>query len=413
MWIKWTDLNSKLLSLNKKIVFYGRSEDWIPKALKKIDYNKSKILICDNNKNFTNTIFHGVQVKHRSFFDKIVKKFFFIITSSNYSSIANDLKKNGLRSGTDFVCLPEFYDFAHLVKMRSSTGKILLSSSDESKKKATRYSGHGGGIFLVEFDEMNVTIKKIINGSFRQISKKDDGYFCANYKSGDIYLLDKKFKIKKIFKTKINTLCGIDYNEKKDELICVSSVEDCIYLFSCTQNKIIKKINFKKSSSSLNSNHHINDVKFLDDQIFITFFSATGSWKQGLFDGGIAKLDLNKNDEEFEIISNNSTQPHSPEIIDGSVSFCDSCNMNVILGGQKKPLNFNGYVRGLDQHSQHIFVGQSETMYLSRMMKNNKLLELTSGIHIVNYSLNVSRFLPTFGICNIHDIKVINFSVKE
>jgi hypothetical protein len=148
----------------------------------------------------------------------------------------------------------------------------------------------------------------------------------------------------------------------------------------------------------------------LYDEIFVTFFSATGSWKQGIFDGGIAKYSLNDNDEYFNVISNNYVQPHSPELIDGSISFCDSCNMKVILGGQKKELNFNGYVRGLDQNSEHIFVGQSETMYLTRMLKNKKLLQVTSGVHIVNYDLNISRFLPTLGICNIHDVKVVKFS---
>ena len=45
-WIKWDDLFIKLHNEKKrKLVFFGRSEDWVPKALRKLKHpSRSKQL---------------------------------------------------------------------------------------------------------------------------------------------------------------------------------------------------------------------------------------------------------------------------------------------------------------------------------------------------------------------------------
>jgi hypothetical protein len=237
-WIKWSELNNKINNLNRSVVFYGRSEDWIPKAIKKINYKKSKLTICDNNRNFDNTVFHEINVRHINFFKKNIKKFFFVITTSRYQLVIKDLIKNKLQAGIDFVCLPDFYDFANLVKMRSSKGTILFSSPDDTIKKATRYSSRGGGLFLLRFSENETKIEKIYNGTFRQIVKNKNFYYCAEHTEGNVYVLDKKFKLKKIHKLKINSLCGIDYCPDRELLFCVSSITDIVYIYSLKKKKL-------------------------------------------------------------------------------------------------------------------------------------------------------------------------------
>ena len=76
----------------------------------------------------------------------------------------------------------------------------------------------------------------------------------------------------------------------------------------------------------------------------------------------------------------------------------------MILGPHKKRFEFNGFIRGMKEFGGYIFLGQSETMYLTRMIVKGDLINISSGIHIIDYEYNARRFLGTPGITNIHDV---------
>ncbi len=401
-WVNWSELNSILLSTKKKIVLFGRSEDWIPKALKKI--SKKKILICDSNKFYDNKEFDGVKIFHKSKFFKNPKKYFFIISTGSYESVIYELRKKNLQPGNDFVCLPDFYDFAFLDNLRKKSGKIIISSSDQMKKKATRYSLLGGGIFELTFDEKSSIIRKKINGSFRQICRLSKNKYAANEYSGRIIIFDNNFKKIKMIKTNIKNMCGLAYIDDKEVLVTTSQTSDCFYLICINKGKILKRYDFSSKENEHDSKHHLNDILYYDKQIFFTFFSSTGHWKNGLFNGGLGSLNLRTS--KIDIITNNSIQPHTPREINGAISYCDSGNARVEMGGQQKNIEFEGFIRGLESYKNYVFVGQSETMYLTRMQRIGKNINISSGIYMVDVENNCKRFLSTQGICNIHDLLV-------
>lgn len=406
-WIKWDDLFIKLHNEKKrKLVFFGRSEDWVPKALRKL--KRFNPVICDSNVKYNKTYFHNINVFHKSKFFKDKNKYFFIITTGSYNSVIKDFKKNNILAGKDFVCLPDFYDFAFLDNLRKKRGLIIVSSSDQVEKRATRYSAFGGGIFSLEFNETNCNIQKKLKGSFRQICKINKSLYAAAEYSGAIFVFDKKFKIKKKIKLSVMNMCGISYSKDKNLFVVTSQTEDKFYLVCNKKDKVVDEIQFSNLSGSNKSLHHLNDVLLIDNKIYFTFFSASGNWKNGIFDGGIGEVSL-KN-KQISIISNNAIQPHTPRIINGSIAYCDSSNAKVIMGGQSKDLEFNGFTRGLYEKNDYVFVGQSETMYLTRLQRLNKTIDITSGIFMVDINSNCRRFLPTSGICNIHDFVVEDIS---
>ena len=121
-WIKWQDLSFKLNNEKKrKLVLFGRSEDWVPKALRKL--KQFNPIICDSNIRYDKTRFEGINVFHKSKFlkNKDKEKFFFVITTGSYNSVIKELKRNNKLSGKDFVCLPDFYDFAFLDNLIASS----------------------------------------------------------------------------------------------------------------------------------------------------------------------------------------------------------------------------------------------------------------------------------------------------
>jgi len=199
-------------------------------------------------------------------------------------------------------------------------------------------------------------------------------------------------------------MCGISYSKDKNLFVVTSQTEDKFYLVCNKKNRVVDEIQFSNLSGLNKSLHHLNDVLLIDNKIYFTFFSASGNWKNGIFDGGLGEVNL-KN-KQISIISSNAIQPHTPRIINGSIAYCDSSNAKVIMGGQSKDLEFNGFIRGLYEKNDYVFVGQSETMYLTRLQRLNKTIDITSGIFMVDVNSNCRRFLPTSGICNLHDFVV-------
>ena len=52
-------------------------------------------------------------------------------------------------------------------------------------------------------------------------------------------------------------------------------------------------------------------------------------------------------------------------------------------------------------------------MYISRLVRLGKLIDLTPGIFIIDYNSNSKRFLPALGVSNIHDIYPLKLSEKH
>ena len=301
-WKDYSFLNS--IDKSKKIILFGRSEDWIPKLLRKIKF--TPYAICDSDDSLDGSKFFNINVIHKSkIFKNKKQNYFFVITSGEYRSIISELESIGYVSERDFICSPDFKDFAYLDNNRGLSGEILFSSSDYSiKQKATRYSARGGGIFSLKFDETDIKIKKIIDGSFRQFCKYKNDIACIN-NNGNIYILNNNGEEIKKLNVNMSNLCGIDYVEKENLFILSSQTKDIIYLIDSNNGKLKEEIKFSSlSGEHKKSYHHINDLLYFEGYIYITFFSFSGSWKEGIYDGGIAKIDI-KTKKIFMIHNNN------------------------------------------------------------------------------------------------------------
>ena len=128
------------LKKNKKVILFGQSVDWIPKLLRKINFKP--YAICDSDVTLDGTNFFNINVIHKNkIFKKKDQNYFFIITSGSYRSIISELENKGYVAEKDFICSPDFKDFAYLDNIRSISGEILFSSSDHninSKENKTR-----------------------------------------------------------------------------------------------------------------------------------------------------------------------------------------------------------------------------------------------------------------------------------
>lgn len=397
-WLTWKEVRE--ISKKKTLIFFGRSEEWVRKSLKVV---KPKYIV-DSQELFWGSKYENVEiVSINSKKIKSIKNPFFVITTGSYESVIEILNKKKLKPGIDYACCPEYKDFAELNFLRNYKKKIIFTSPDYQQKRGTRFSKAGGGIFITEIglSHDKFSYEKKIDGQFRQIIKYKGNYLCVEHDHGKILIIDKKFKILDTIPLSSPNCCGIEFCNVNNLIYVANTHTDQIFVLN-DEFRLINKINFGKlSGDKRESRYHINDLTCKNGNLYVSYFSKKGIWKDGKFDGGVSLYSLNSN--KFKTVIKGLYMPHTPKFLKNDLFVCDSSRGRLIKNG-KNISEFAGFLRGLDHDERYIFLGLSETMYFSRLLKLNKLLNLNASIVVFDIKKKISRVYNLLDIGNIHEI---------
>lgn len=395
------------ISRTKKIILYGRSEDWIHKTLKLVPKKKIKYIV-DNNESYLNSEYLGFKVYNPKILKKEKKEeIFIVITATPYLSVVEELKKKKYLPGINYCCTPVLYDWAKLNQLKSINKKIIFSCSDYGyKSKYKRKSILGGGIY--QLDTNTREIKKKINGQIRQIDKVKNNYICIDHFKKELIYFKPNFEIINKFdlsyfkkKREKPNFCGLCFDESTNNIYITNAGSDEISIFNLKEQKVIEKFSFsKKKGSSL---HHINDICFFKNKLYLSYFSFKGTWKSGVFDGGVCEIDT-KTFKKKEIIKN-LWMPHSIKVLDNSICVLNSMRGEFIKKGKVQG-KFPGFARGISFDGNYYYIGQSEIMYMSRLFGKTKNIMCNAGIYIFDINTKASRFYNFPDLMNVHDIEV-------
>jgi Domain of unknown function (DUF4915) len=159
----------------------------------------------------------------------------------------------------------------------------------------------------------------------------------------------------------------------------------------------------KFHTNGLGSEHHVNDLCFYNGILYCSYFSFCGGFKRGIFDGGVATIDVSNSESIPTQLIGNLWKPHTPQFVDGKLVVLDSMR-GCLLSGSPKPIaKFPGFTRGMFKHQQYWVVAQSEDMYVTdRMSLSEDAIVLNSGVYIFDEQTRGSYFYPTPGIMNVH-----------
>ena len=409
IWLEWPILN-KILKQKKRVYFFGRSEDWVPKTLSKIYKEKIEIIILDNNPAYENSLFLGCKVIN----PEILKKFNFdeeyVVITAEPDTIIPELEKYKLEQEKNFCCTPQIREWGKLQEIKKNSKDLIFSSSDYFDLSKARSSKLGGGIFVANV--ANQEYEKKIDGQYRQIIKLENYHYVIEYVKKEIHIFDNKFQIIQKYnldqskdRNEKPNYCGITYIPENKSFYVANTATDEISIYDQENFKLIDKIIFSnKSKKFADGQCHINDITTLGSSLLVSYFSRSGLWRKGIFDGGVSEIETDSKNVN-DLISNLS-QPHSPEVIDGQIYVLDSFNKFLYLG-TKKISKFSGFIRGLAHDGNYFYIGQSEDMYLSKDMGseiNNTMCN--AGIFQLDANKNISRFLSIPDVMNIHDILI-------
>jgi hypothetical protein len=402
-WKTWGEINRDIKG--RKVVFYGRSEDWTPKTLPRIQVEPAYIV--DRSPTFVNTTYLGYPVElPEKLFQENRDEIFIVITADSYEGIVALLLENGFKAGLHFACCPEYKDWCLLEEVRSYEQKVIVSCSDHNDKLKVRYSRAGGGIYRYHIGPNTITLLQ--KGAFRQIIQAGELIFAIEYVERKIYIFDLDFKVLEVKPLTNANDCGLAYNKKRNVFFIANAGEDTISVYEANNFKLVDKIYYsKKSKNHVMGRHHLNDVCVSEDFLFVSYFSHSGNWKREVYDGGISEYQIDHlNDPPMQIVGG-LWKPHSPEIIQGNLCYLDSMRGRLHLNSQMFAGEFSGFTRGLAHDGRFYYVGQSEDMYVTKRFGIAGNIMMNAGFYLFDITTRASRFYPMLDNMNIHDLLIV------
>lgn len=402
-WKTWHEVTR--LSQGRDVYLYGRSEDWLPKTLGNLQGNPPKAII-DRNPLYHGTEYDGIPVVSPEVLKDLSRgKAYFVITAGVFEGIVKILDDHGFQAGTDFACCPEFRDFHVLETMRNYEQTVYVSSSDYNDDTKARYSRAGGGIFRYRIGEN--TCEKILSGFIRQMVRTENNIYAVDFADRQLFVFDKDWNKLDSYPLDHPNYCGIAYCPKRKYLYLINAGEDTISVHQESDFALVDRIHFsEKYKSRRTSNHHLNDCCIIGDHLYVTYFSFSGTWKIGNYDGGVCEMHLDRLHEPATPIVKDLWMPHSPKFLDGKLCYLDSMRGKFHMSNQLPAAEFGGFVRGLAFDGRYFYVGQSEDMYISRRFGEKSTIMLNAGFYMFDAQTKANRFYPMLDTMNVHDILV-------
>ncbi len=404
IWKNWQEVSK--LTKDRKIILFGKSEDWAEKTI--LSARMPIAYIVDNNINLHGTELHGVPVyapaKLKS---EKPGSFYILITSGSFFSIIPELEGYGLEEGKDFCCTPLLLNQKTLTDIITHKQRLLVSSPDHSVySEIDKGKDIGGGVFIYDIDSHES--QRVASGSFHQIAKGKDVFYIIHHFEGVHIFSDKTLKHLDSFPIDENSKPhGVAFCPKRNLVITGCSGLDKVSFFDATSYKKVDEIKISDRYDKLGSEqHHINDLWVEGDSLFVSMFSFSGFCKNNNYDGGIMEFNLN-NLSEKRIVVSNLWMPHSVQMIGGNLCYVDSMRGHLHLSDKKVSGEFPWFIRGLAFDGQYYYIGVNQNRYFDRLKGISNCIMLTAGVLLFDEESKGTRFFAMENLRQVHDLWVL------
>lgn len=250
-----------------------------------------------------------------------------------------------------------------------------------------------GGLYIVSFKDGTHSSEKILNIECRGIAKYKDYFIVVS--TNEILILNEKLDViqtKKI--SEMLDLHGVAIY--KDYAFIVETAKNSIGIYDLKKN--IDRVDAIKLSPENHDTCHINDIFIQNDKAYISMFSYTNE------SSFLSKMSKNNNTEgvileyslldntTVRIMQNNLFQPHSLKIYKEELYYCTSAKF-LVQKNEEIIFKGLGYLRGLDIKNEIMFIGQSESRHVDRLLKEQNNILFDCGIYIHNMFSKMSSFI--------------------
>jgi hypothetical protein len=361
---------------NKKRVVFGAGPT-AEEFMKNFEVNP--IYIVDNDQTLWDTSFFGSSVKQpKSLIKEDRGNIVVIIANIDIQDTLMQLKNYGFDEDENILISP-----------------LLITEQEQFYRNLpgllVSCTGFNGGIYHIEFNDDPI-VKNVYSGDCRGLAQEEDYIYVAEEHNG-IVKLDLEYNVVKKNKTPESfNLHGIDTDSSRNVIYVNETKFDRIGVYDNLTLKKNDEITFVKFNNENNDQHHINDIKYFNNKLYVMMFSLNGVWQNHVWnDGGILRIDVKTKEIEKKIISG-LRQPHSLLLDKNDIYYCNSSERK-IYHGDKILCQFSGYTRGLAKWNEYFLVGQSKSRRLSAIRENFTNISMDTGLHIWNSTIKTSNFI--------------------
>ena len=396
-WYNWEEVLR--LAEGRSIVPFGRGE-WLDKLLNYIPLERIPFVL-DNNPNEDNTIEHGLKVMQPDFSATCKDGVLVIITTSSFPAVKKQLLDNGFVEGVNFCISPSLQSYSVICDVVHHEADLLFTCSD--------LNGNGG-LYSMALPTGN--IKRYIGGSCHGLCKIDNDMDAVINDDVGIQIIDWLRgcdESRTISLPKKSRPHGLAYNKDKGLFYVAFSGRDSIGIYD-TNGAYVNEIGMTTVASNNEGSpqRHINDLCYYNGVLYVSMFSLSGNWKRGVYDGGVRAYDVeSRSFIGYTDIIRDLWLPHSPEMINGELHYCDSMR-GVVYKGSRVLFEFNGFIRGLDHDGKYYYIGQSQHRYIDRRIGTSNNISLDTGIFIADAKTKATKFYSLSGLVDINNLMVIS-----
>lgn len=392
-------MNFKDINQKKQIVLFGAGYI-AEKTYKKL--TTSSIRVVDNSINMqgsTRTKLGGAVVESPS---KLNTNHFVIICSTALDAIRKQLIEIGLKENVNFTASPLLDNYIAIEKLEKFNCRFIFSSGSAPAPN------YGGGLYLGEVSNGDFKFKRLHSGFTYGIVQTKYGIYFVDTDDGIFQYDDENGVITKIADLPADSRAhGISYNEDYDHFYVSCSNLDAVIEFSSEFVELRRFTMSRKKFDTGNPHHHVNDNCSYGNSLFVSMFSSTGNWKEGIFDGAVAEFCLKEGVRKTDVVRN-LYMPHNVCNLGGNLTVLDSLRGHLLADNSEVYGTFPGFTRGVDFDGELYLVGQSKNRNYSKVVGLSNNISIDCSIILFDPTRKVSRsFQLPLEIGEIHSIKVL------
>ncbi|MGE7761460.1 DUF4915 domain-containing protein [Peribacillus sp. NPDC097895] len=256
---------------------------------------------------------------------------------------------------------------------------------------------HKGGLYLVQIIQQQYEIKKVLHVGCTGITKYGSSFVVISNSHG-IFILDENLKVikNKVLSTELD-LHGIAIDNDKAYIVETKTNSIGIYDLKNDLERM-DEIRFSPKNDDVS---HVNDLYIVNDTLYVSMFSNPPRKKWTSFAsyfphitirrGVILEYSLQER-KVVKICHDKLFQPHSVLHHDNNLYYCVSGEF-LVKRNEEDIFKGLGYTRGLAVKNHTMFIGQSESRHISKLLKKHTNVLLDCGIYVHDISTKLSSFI--------------------
>lgn len=389
------------MSSGREVCLFGAG-NIAHKTLRKL--NCAVSCIYDNSANLWETEQVNLTVKNPNELSNDKEDRFFIICTTSFIEVSNQLSDLGYVSGEDFIVSPILNDLRVIDELESVNVRLLLSSGTQPNDDPLT----GGGLYCLHINGLQHNVEKVLSGSCHSIVKQGDHFLTVDDERG-IIRVDSEFKTEILTELPQGSRGhGLSYHADSDTYFVACSYLDTVVRFNNQFEQIQTYPLSNKAGKEGGPFHHTNDCLTLGNSLYVSMFSRTGNWKRDVFDGVVLEFDI-ETGKEIGVVIDDLWMPHNIAFTDGSLTVLDSLRGGLVRNNAQTVGRFPAFTRGLDNDGVYHYIGQSRNRNFSKNLGNSLNISIDTAVVIFDETTKVSRTiqLPST-ISEIHSIAILD-----